>query len=260
VSGDTLQRRAFQRRARGYDRAFLRDRWPRNQRWKANRIKAALPELSADELVLELGCGTGQVAELVLEDVCSCYVGVDIASEMLSLALRRVARFGSRVALHEAAAANVPLGDGEAAAAFGVDVLHHVDDIEAALRELHRVLRPGATAFFLEGNPLFPLNALIALRAEEHGLLRSRPRNYERWFRAAGFDVDVRPAGLFTPPGPVHVVPFLDATDALLARVPGVRALGIFHAITAVRGMFNNDSTGVQSKRRGYCGTRDGGQ
>jgi ubiquinone/menaquinone biosynthesis C-methylase UbiE len=256
---DSLQQRAFQRRASGYDRTFLRDRWPRNQEWKANAICAALPVLAADDVVLELGCGTGQVAGLVLEHIPSRYVGVDLAPAMLSRARLRLARFGGRVELREAAAAQLPLGEGEAAAAFGVDVLHHVDDIEAALRELHRVLRPGATAFFLEGNPLFPLNALIAVRAEERGLLRSRPKNYEQWFRTAGFDVEVRPAGLFTPPGPARAARLLDATDRLFARTPGVRALGIFHAITAVRGMFNDGSTGVPSQRRHHRGKGDEG-
>lgn len=259
MSRDTIQRRAFQQRAAGYDRAFFRDRWPRNQEWKANAIAAALPSLRNDELVLELGCGTGQVAELVLEAVHCRYVGVDVAPAMLSLARRRLARFGERVNLVEAAAAHLPLGEGQAAAAFGVDVLHHVDDVETALRELHRVLRPGAIAFFLEGNPLFPLNALIALRMEERGLLRSRPRNYERWFRAAGFDVRVRPAGLFTPPGPARAVPLLDATDRLLTRTPGVRALGIFHAITAVRGCSTTNRQGYDQRGGFQRGIRDGG-
>jgi SAM-dependent methyltransferase len=255
----SVQRVAFEERAARYDRTFLRSRWPRNQEWKAAAIRGALPTLTEGDLVLELGCGTGQVAELVLDAVPARYAGVDVSPAMLAHARRRLARFDGRVELEEARAEALPLGDGEAAAAFGVDVLHHVDDVESALRALHRVLRPGAVAFFLEGNPLFPLNALIALRAEERGLLRSRPRNYERWFRASGFDVDVQPAGLFTPPGPACVVPLLDAIDDIAVRVPGVRALGIFHAISAVRGMFNDAVPGVRSKRR-YCGNKGRGQ
>jgi ubiquinone/menaquinone biosynthesis C-methylase UbiE len=235
VNGQTIQRRAFERRAAGYDRAFLRDRWPRNQEWKADAVAAALPALGPDDLLLELGCGTGQVAELLLGRLPCRYLGVDLAPAMLAVARERLAPYADRIELREATASQLPLDNAAAAAAFGVDVLHHVDGIDHALRELHRVLQPGATAFFLEGNPFFPLNALIALRREERGLLRSRPRNYERWFRAAGFDVDVRPAGLFTPTGPTRAAPLLDATDRLLARMPGVRAFGIFHAITAVR-------------------------
>jgi SAM-dependent methyltransferase len=248
VNGETIQRRAFERRAAGYDRAFLRDRWPRNQVWKADAIAAALPALGPGDLLLELGCGTGQIAELLLERLACRYLGVDLAPAMLAVARDRLAPYGDRIELREASVSRLPLDDAEAAAAFGVDVLHHVDGIDAALRELHRVLLPGATTFFLEGNPLFPLNALIALREEERGLLGSRPANYQRWFRAAGFDVDVRAAGLFTPPGPPRVTPLLDATDRLLARVPGVRAFGIFHAVTAVRGMFNHRTTGVRSE------------
>jgi ubiquinone/menaquinone biosynthesis C-methylase UbiE len=247
MNSETIQRRAFERRAAGYDRAFLRDRWPRNQEWKADAVAAALPVLAPEDLLLEVGCGTGQIAELVLQRLPCRYLGVDLAPAMLAVARDRLAQYGDRIELREATASSLPLGDGAASAAFGVDVLHHVDGVDGALGELHRVLRPGATAFFLEGNPFFPLNALIALRSEERGLLQSRPKNYERWFRAAGFDVGVQPAGLFTPPGPSRVAPLLDATDRLFARVPGVRALGIFHAITAVRGMFNNEVTGLRS-------------
>lgn len=232
---DELQRRAFDRRAAGYGRLLQRERWPRNQAWKARQIATALAGVSSDDLVVELGCGTGQVAELVLERVPSRYLGVDVSAEMLARARRALEPLGSRVELRQEPAHRLTLEAGAAAGAYGVDVLHHVADRPATLAELRRVLRRGGRACFLEGNPWYPLNALLALRPEERGLLRSTRHAYLRDFAAAGFVATVDPASLFTPPGPPFAVPFWDALDGLLARLPGVRRLSIFHLIVATR-------------------------
>ncbi len=51
--------------------------------------------------VLDVGCGSGRIAELVLDAGAAHYVGVDFAQEMLGLASARLARFGERVELIE---------------------------------------------------------------------------------------------------------------------------------------------------------------
>ncbi len=52
--------------------------------------------------VLDVGCGSGRIGELVLEAGAGDYVGVDFAEEMLALARTRLARFGDRTQLIEA--------------------------------------------------------------------------------------------------------------------------------------------------------------
>lgn len=51
--------------------------------------------------VLDVGCGSGRVAEAVLEAGASRVVGVDFSGPMLDLARERLARFGSQVELVE---------------------------------------------------------------------------------------------------------------------------------------------------------------
>jgi SAM-dependent methyltransferase len=51
--------------------------------------------------VLDVGCGSGRIAELVLDAGAGHYVGIDFAEEMLALARARLARFGDRVELIE---------------------------------------------------------------------------------------------------------------------------------------------------------------
>ena len=59
--------------------------------------------------VLDVGCGSGRIAEAVLEAGADAYVGVDPAPAMLELAARRLARFGDRVELVEGDFLEVPL-------------------------------------------------------------------------------------------------------------------------------------------------------
>ena len=76
-------------------------------------------------------------------------------------------------------ASDDPVAYGDSfAAAFGVDVLHHVAEPVELLRGLASALRPDAPVVFLEANALFPLNAAIALIwKEERGVFTIRPEN-----------------------------------------------------------------------------------
>jgi SAM-dependent methyltransferase len=51
--------------------------------------------------VLDVGCGSGRIAEFVLEAGAGRYVGVDFAGSMLDLARARLRRFGPRIELVE---------------------------------------------------------------------------------------------------------------------------------------------------------------
>lgn len=96
------------------------------------------------ERVLDVGCGPGfYVAELA-ERVggAGAVVGVDISPAMLAVAARRCEGLAN-VALHEGPATALPVEDSSFDAALSVQALEFVEDVDAALAELHRVLRPG---------------------------------------------------------------------------------------------------------------------
>jgi SAM-dependent methyltransferase len=230
------QRRFFEQRAARYDNRFLRSRWPRNQQLKARVIANFLGDVIEKGPVVEIGCGTGQVAaELLRMNSRLDYVGLDLSPEMLRIARERLTSFGERIELRHVGGTTLPLDDARYAAAFGVDVLHHVDEPEQLLRELRRALRPRAGVIFLEGNPRFPLTMLIALmQKEERGLLKMGFRNLTAWLQSAGFDgISVEYGPLYTPPGPPRLVPMLDAVDRSLGRTPLLRGLAIFFVARA---------------------------
>ena len=53
----------------------------------------------AQPRVLDIGCGSGRIAELVLEGGVGEYVGIDFAEEMIELSRARLERFDGRIEL-----------------------------------------------------------------------------------------------------------------------------------------------------------------
>ncbi len=87
-----------------------------------------------ERAVLDLGVGSGLVAEAVLDALPEAsLVGIDFSEPMLELARERLDRFGSRVTLlqHDLAdIGDLVLPAGRYAAAFSVQTLHHLSDGE----------------------------------------------------------------------------------------------------------------------------------
>jgi SAM-dependent methyltransferase len=95
------------------------------------------------ERILDVGCGPGfYVAELLERVGDAGFVrGVDRSAEMLRVAAGRSSG-RANVAFSEADATRLPVEDGAFDAAVSVQMLEYVVDVEAALREIHRALRP----------------------------------------------------------------------------------------------------------------------
>ena len=100
--------------------------------------------------VLEVGCGVGaQTAHLVASSPDAHITAVDVSADSLAAARARV---GDRVTWRQADLFALPFADGEFDHLFVCFVLEHLPDPAAALRSLHRVLRPGGTLTVIEGD------------------------------------------------------------------------------------------------------------
>src|SRR3954465_13744416 len=86
--------------------------------------------------VLEVGCGTGLILDRVARFARSA-VGIDLSAGMLVKAQQR----GLRVA--QASATALPIATASVDVAYSFNVLAHIPDIQGALREMARVVRPG---------------------------------------------------------------------------------------------------------------------
>jgi trans-aconitate 2-methyltransferase len=123
--------------ARTYDRvAEPQTRWGR-------AVLDRLP-LAGDERVLDAGCGSGRVTELLAERLpAGRVVALDASAAMIETARERLARFGSRVEF-VVADLGLPLPIAEPVdAILSTATFHWVPDHEALFANLAAVVRPG---------------------------------------------------------------------------------------------------------------------
>lgn len=133
-----------------YDRYANALSFGQDPRWR--RFLVSRLPVGPDATVLDVATGTAAVAlELVRQTGCAV-VGVDQSREMLAEARRRVvlAAETKRVRLVEASAEGLPFEDASFDGLTAAYLLRYLDDLPAGLRELARVLRPGATAALLD--------------------------------------------------------------------------------------------------------------
>ena len=128
--------------------------------------------------ILELGCGTGRLAERLLREVLpddARYVGLDVSSTMLHIARERLSPFGERARVDKTEGSlALPCPDGSfdrVVATYVADLLSN-DDIDLFLSESWRVLRPGglfASAGLTRGERL-PSRLVSSLWSAVHRL------------------------------------------------------------------------------------------
>jgi ubiquinone/menaquinone biosynthesis C-methylase UbiE len=100
-------------------------------------VRAELP----CEAFLDAGCGDGRYLAALAGELPERVAGVDISERILATARARAPRADLRQANLEA----LPFDDGEFDLVLSSQVIEHVVDAEAAMRELARVLRAGGT-------------------------------------------------------------------------------------------------------------------
>ncbi|MBI4057618.1 MAG: class I SAM-dependent methyltransferase [Elusimicrobia bacterium] len=113
--------------------------------------------------LLDLGCGAGETS--VYFALQGAHVtAVDISPEMIAVARRLAEKHGVPIDVKTAVAEALPFPDASFDLVFGNGVLHHVDMVPA-LREIHRLLKPGGCAAFVEPlkhNPIISIYRRLA--------------------------------------------------------------------------------------------------
>lgn len=151
----------FDRIARRYDLLNRLLSFGRDQAWRREVVRG-IPR-GADLCIVDLATGTADVLLAAREAALPLRlgVGVDPSEGMIALGREKVRRLAASPPLHlvRGDACALPLGDACADAitmAFGI---RNVADVDAALREMRRMLRPGGRALILEFS--LPENRLI---------------------------------------------------------------------------------------------------
>lgn len=114
-----------------------------DQRWRRESLDAI--SVGADDVVIDLACGTGDLAELCAARGASV-IGVDFAGEMLRGAKRR----GVDAVFVQGDGTRLPLVSDTATVAVCGFALRNFVALEPVFAELARVLRPGGRIALLD--------------------------------------------------------------------------------------------------------------
>ncbi len=185
--------------------------------------------LGPGKRALELGCGTGVFLERVAR--CGATIhAVDLSADLLAKARLRLAGVAG-VQLFRGNAEAMPFQGTTFDAIYGSSILHHLN-LEAALREVLRVLRPGGRIVFTEPNiwnPQIAYTFLIGprerfgLSPDEMAFSRFHARGV--LLRLGFTDVSVRTFDFLHPSTPPSLIERMARLTHVIEAIPGVREL-----------------------------------
>jgi ubiquinone/menaquinone biosynthesis C-methylase UbiE len=131
---------------------------------RSDNKRALLEQIQRDggwqgKRVLDYACGNFDWGTFFAQSGAAHVSGFDLAESGIARARERVERMGlaDRVDLAAMDASRLEYPDESFDLVVGIGVLHHVAKYPGVFEHLHRVLKPGASAYFLENLCDFPL-------------------------------------------------------------------------------------------------------
>jgi ubiquinone/menaquinone biosynthesis C-methylase UbiE len=182
----------------GHHESVLRSH---RRRTAANSAAFLLPHLLSDMTLLDVGCGPGTVTVDLAERLTQgSVVGVDASDDVLESARGLADAHGTKnISFEHANAYELPFEDDSFDVVFAHQLLQHLSDPVAALREMKRVAKPGgfvavrdadyeAMAWYPESAELTEWNMLYHEVTHTYGFEPDAGRRLASWVRDAGFD------------------------------------------------------------------------
>jgi SAM-dependent methyltransferase len=197
--------------------------------------------------VLDFGCGSGENA-LLLARRGARVVGVDISESLIRLARRRleVNGCGADARFVVGSAHDLPVASCAIDVVFGIAILHHLD-LDAASREVFRVLAPGGRAIFQEpvrdSTLLRAVRRMIPYRAPdvspyERPLTSAELRRFAQPFTSMSvraFSLPFVNVAQAVAPFRRYVMPAYRLDGALLRRAPALEWFSGVRVFTVTR-------------------------
>ncbi len=130
--------------------------------------------------VLDIGCGGGLFAEEFAR-MGATVIGVDPSVSSLATARAHAAAAGLTIDYRTGRGEKLPVEDGSVDLACCVDVLEHVSDLDAVLRETARVLKPDGVYLFDTINRTGMSRFVMIKLFQEWRMTRWMPPNLHAW-------------------------------------------------------------------------------
>jgi ubiquinone/menaquinone biosynthesis C-methylase UbiE len=146
--------------------------------------------LAPHPVIVDVGCGAGHAFKPLHERFApGRLIGVDVDPAMLAAAAAAAAESGIAVELRPGTGACLPLADQRADVIFCHQTFHHFIDQEGAIREFHRVLRPGGLLLFAESTKAYIHSWIIRLLFRHPMEVQKTAAEYLELIRGSGFAV-----------------------------------------------------------------------
>jgi SAM-dependent methyltransferase len=192
-------------------------------RW-ARRVKMLSSHLKPGMTVLELGCGAGYFTQELARSGADI-VAIDVSPELLEIARANCSAPNVRYQIQNAHV--LSFSEAVFDSVVGSSVLHHLE-IEEALREIYRVLKPMGTVYFTEPNMLNPQIAIQKNIPWIKRKLGDSPDEtaFVRWplwrlLEQTGYrEVRIDPFDFLHPKTPVALIDHVKAFGRFLENVP----------------------------------------
>ncbi len=158
------------------------------------KLQVTREHLGLEMEVLELGCGTGSTAIAHAPHVKHVHA-IDISSKMIEIARDKAqAEKVTNVTFERSSIDELDVSDGTLDAVLGLSVLHLMEDKDAVLAKVHRMLKPGGvfvTSTMCLGDTMMKHIKLIAPIGRRLGLMPLltvfTAKELEHSLTAAGF-------------------------------------------------------------------------
>lgn len=193
---------------------------------RANRraeLIVSKANISANDKVLEIGCGTGIFTEKVWNLTQVEITAIDISPELLEKAHAK--NIPAKFMLGNAMNLNFP--DKGYDVVFGSSVLHHLK-MEKALNEIFRVLKKNGRMVFAEPNMLNPqifmqknipfLKRVMYDSPDESAIVRWKLKSLLR--KTSFRNIEIFPYDFLHPSTPAILIPFVREVVKFFEKIP----------------------------------------
>lgn len=132
---------------------------------------AAKNGATKDALVLDIGCANGGVSRKLLERTGCRMKGVELVEFLVKMGNEENKKLGvdNRFTIQQGSITSIPFEDNHFDSVFCVDVLGLVEDLDQAVKECARVLKPNGRALFYASG--FPTDKLSEAEANTLSVL-----------------------------------------------------------------------------------------